>query len=67
MRSTATFAWLPVAGLSYQCSLDNGAYVACTSPVTYTKLKGGIHTFRVHSTNSIGDSSLDAFDSWRVT
>lgn len=67
LSSTASFGWSPVAGLSYQCSLDGGPYVACTSPVTYTHLTIGIHTFRVHSTNTVGASGTDTVVTWTAT
>src|SRR5215218_5605538 len=42
---TATFAWEPITGATYTCSLDGAIATACTSQVTYTDLTDGTHTF----------------------
>jgi hypothetical protein len=36
---------------TYQCRVDAGAFVACTSPVTTTPLPDGPHTFSVQATD----------------
>ena len=46
--ATFTFAASSPDGLaSFQCSLDGGAWRACSSPVTYSGLAGGGHNFAV--------------------
>ena len=40
-----------VAGATFTCSIDGGAFTPCTSGVTY-KLKAGNHTFAVRATAS---------------
>lgn len=38
--------------VGYECRLDAGAFIACTSPRSYTGLPDGGHTFSVRSVNS---------------
>jgi hypothetical protein len=47
--ATFTFTSNPPGG-TFKCSLDNAAFAACTSPVSYTSLLGGRHRFQVYAT-----------------
>jgi RHS repeat-associated protein len=38
----------------FECSDSGGAYASCTSPVSYTGVSEGAHTFRVRSVNASG-------------
>jgi len=55
------------SGASFECSLDSGAFVDCTSPKTYTGLSEDTHTFRVRATDSAGntDATPAAYD-WQI-
>jgi hypothetical protein len=64
---SAMFSWSSDPGMSYKCSLDGAAYTPCVSAVTYSQLKGGIHTFRIHSTNTLGVDGIDTTFTWKVT
>jgi len=53
--SVATLAFSSRAsGVSMTCSLDGAAFVACTSPKSYSSLQQGNHTFSVRVTNGSG-------------
>jgi hypothetical protein len=47
---SATFAFdSPAPGCTFECSLDNASFAACTSPKVYPKLKVGPHNFKVRA------------------
>ena len=54
------------AGVAFQCSLDNGSYVGCTSPQSYTNLAETSHTFRVTATISTSNPSTPAARTWTI-
>ncbi len=56
--NTATFSFTSDAGfaqpLTYQCALDGSDWASCSSPITYTGLALGSHTFHVRTVNNAG-------------
>jgi hypothetical protein len=54
-------------GSTFECQLDGGAYVGCSSPFGYSGLGEGDHTFHVRATDAAGntDPSPPA-SSWTV-
>jgi len=51
---------------TFACSLDGGAFAACTSPKSYTKLKVGTHNFKVQATaGGLTDPTPASFD-WTI-
>ncbi len=70
---TASFAFTgsddvtPAAYLSFECKLDAGSFVACTSPQIYASLSEGVHNFaaRAKDPSGIVDPSPGVF-TWTV-
>ncbi|HEX5123807.1 MAG TPA: Ig-like domain-containing protein [Rhodanobacteraceae bacterium] len=54
------------AGDTLMCTLDAGAPVACTSPVSYTNLGGGAHTFLVDASDAAGNHVQQTWN-WTIT
>ena len=52
---------------TFECSLDGSNFALCTSPVQYTNLSDGTHTFRVRAIDAAQNTdSSPAQYSWRV-
>jgi hypothetical protein len=52
---------------TFQCMLDAGPFVSCTSPVVYRGLTRGIdHTFVVKATDAAGNESAPAVRHWTI-
>ncbi len=51
----------------YQCSIDSGTFVSCTSPISYTGLTVGSHTFSVKAIDGVSNNdSTPANFGWSV-
>jgi hypothetical protein len=66
--TTATFAFKakPKRGAVLQCRLDRGRFKRCTSPVTYTNLAQGPHTFAVRAKTGQRKDKTPAIRTWTV-
>ena len=53
--ASATFGFASPDGASFECSLDGGAWRACTSPATYGGLANGTHSFAVRAVDAAGN------------
>jgi hypothetical protein len=67
---TASFSFSGTAGgmalTSYECSVDGGAYAACTSPKAYTNVADGSHSFSVRGTSAANVLSSPVTANWQV-
>lgn len=54
-------------GSTFTCSLDNSSFSACTSPISYSALADGLHTFTVKAVDQYGSQDLQgASQAWTV-
>jgi subtilisin family serine protease len=54
--TNVSFSFASEPGATFACSLDGGAYAACSSPKAYNGLSGGAHTFRVRASDAAGNA-----------
>ena len=54
------------AGETYQCQIDTGAWVACTSPWTSAALAEGVHTFRARTADAAGNTGSATAYVWTL-
>ncbi|MEP6814641.1 MAG: Ig-like domain-containing protein, partial [Marmoricola sp.] len=54
------------AGTGAECRLDSGSWATCVSPVAYSGLAGGSHTFGVRATDAAGNVSATTSYTWTV-
>jgi len=55
------------AGSTFQCRLDEGTFAACTSPVNFSTLEDGSHTFSVKATDIVGNTTASpASFTWTI-
>ncbi|ASD63287.1 hypothetical protein [Bdellovibrio bacteriovorus] len=50
----------------FDCKLDTGAWTACSSPISYSGLGQGHHSFSVRAVDTAGNSSAVVSKSWNV-
>ena len=63
--TTATFSFAALSGAGVRCARDGVAFSACVSPVTYSGLSQGRHTFSVAAVVAGTESTPTAY-SWVV-
>ena len=65
--TSATFSFSATEPATFQCRLDGAAFAPCTSPMSYTNLTAGSHTFQVAATDaSFNVDATPAARSWTV-
>jgi len=65
-RNTAFSFVASESGSTFSCSLDGGSFAACTSPISYTRLPVGAHTFSVRATDPSGNTGPEASHAWTI-
>jgi hypothetical protein len=63
-ETSASFTFSASEPSTFQCRLDGAAFTTCTSPMDYTNLAAGSHTFQVAATD--GSSNVDASPAERI-
>jgi hypothetical protein len=62
-----SFEFTAAETVQFACSVDGGAYAACTSPRVLTGLADGVHTFAVRATDVAGNVEASAAShSWSI-
>jgi probable HAF family extracellular repeat protein/uncharacterized repeat protein (TIGR03803 family)/YVTN family beta-propeller protein len=67
LSPAATFRFISDASGTFACSLDDSAFVACSSPTSYVGLTNGTHSFQVQATDLADNADPSpATHSWTV-
>jgi hypothetical protein len=64
--TSASFTFAAGERAEFECALDTGAFVACGTPLEYTGLTEGEHTFRVRATDRAGNHGEPATYPWTI-
>ena len=64
--SAAGFGFSSEPGASFECALDSAAFTSCSSPIGYSSLADGSHTFQVRASDSAGNTGTAAAFTWTI-
>jgi large repetitive protein len=64
--SSKAFTFAANESSSFECSVDNGPFASCTSPVNLSGLDDGNHWFEVRATDAAGNLGAGASYSWSI-
>jgi len=65
--STATFSFIcSESSCTFECKLDGGSWVSCSSPKTYSSLPDGPHTFQVRAKKGTTPDPTPAYYRWKI-
>ena len=65
-KKVAKFRFSAPDAATYSCKLDKKPFKACTSPIKYSKLKSGKHTFTVRGIGAGGQQGPTTKFTWKV-
>jgi predicted outer membrane repeat protein len=54
------------ANLVFECGIDGGFWLPCSSPKTYTGLAEGAHQFWLQATDEAGNTSVAVYSLWQI-
>jgi hypothetical protein len=66
--TSASFAFTatdPAGVATTECKLDGAAFVACSSPMSYSSLGEGPHTVKVRATDTVGNATTVSY-TWSI-
>ena len=63
---SATVTFTGEGSARFECKLDSGSWVGCTSPKSLTNLADGSHTLRSRQIDQAGNVSTESSASWAV-
>jgi parallel beta-helix repeat protein len=65
--TSARFTFTADEASTFECSLDNAAFTACSAPIDYADLAAGDHTFEVRATDKAGNADgTPARHAWTI-
>src|SRR4029077_8491350 len=65
--TSAGFSFSSEPGATFECKLDAGSFLSCTSPQSISGLADGAHSFAVRATDLVGNTDpTPASFSWTV-
>jgi hypothetical protein len=65
--TTATFEFTdPEPGVDFECKLDHGPWLPCSTPKTYTGLPRGDREFKVRAVDAAGNHGGDDTYKWKI-
>jgi uncharacterized protein YegP (UPF0339 family) len=65
LSTSASFAFTSNdSNATYQCKLDSGTYSTCSSPVAFSPIANGNHSFSIKATDQFGNTSADTVVNW---
>jgi hypothetical protein len=66
-QQDATFIFADAeSGVTYQCQRDGSAFAACASPIAYSGLSAGAHTFAVKAVDAAGNVGPAGSWTWTI-